>query len=94
MASVKGMKFENDMLAIVAKAKEKILTFIEDPEGRMGLQADINELYERAHVEQRNLRKSLAYFHNLSEGKDVSSFGANVKEIMDAKEESPSKSST
>ena len=87
MASVKAIKFEKDMLDLVGKAKELILTYIEDPEGRMALQGKINELYERAHVEQRNLRKSLAYFHNLSEGKDVSGFGASVGEIIDAKEE-------
>jgi len=90
MASPKAMKFEKDMLSLVAKAKEFILTYIEDPEGRMNLQGAINDIYDRAHAEQRNLRKSLAYFHNLSEGKDVSGFGASVQEIVDAKENTTS----
>jgi len=92
MASVKAMKFEKDMLALCARAKELILTHIEDPEGRMDLQGAINDIYDYAHATQRNLRKSLAYFHNLSEGKDVSSFGASVQEHLDAKEETPSES--
>jgi hypothetical protein len=90
MASIKAMKFEKDMLNLAARAKELVLTYIEDPGGRMALQEAINEIYDRAHAEQRNLRKSLAYFHNKEEGKDVSGFGASVQEIVDAKEKATS----
>lgn len=94
MASPKAMKFEKDMLNLCARAKELVLTHIEDPEGRMNLQGAINDIYDYAHAVQRNLRKSLAYFHNLSEGKDVSGFGASVQEHIDAKENPTSKSET
>ena len=83
MSSVKAMKFENDMLALSAKVKELILVHVSDVEGKMQLQGAVNDIYERAHEESRNLRKSLAYLHNVIEGKDTSGFGATVQEVND-----------
>lgn len=63
MASPKAIQFEKDLLDSVSVAKKLILIHIEDSDGRQDLQRAINNLYDRAHLEARRLRKALAYLH-------------------------------
>ena len=85
MASTKAIKFENDMLALVGKAKQLILRNIpeEESDGRQELQGAVNDLYERAHFETRQLRKALAFTHDsvrLLEDK-LREFGVDLEEL-------------
>lgn len=85
MASTKAIKFENDMLALVGKAKQLILKNVpeEESDGRQELQGSVNELYERAHFETRQLRKALAFTHDnvrLLED-ELRKYGVNLVEL-------------
>lgn len=87
MASPKAIKFENEMLDLVGKIKELILTHIpeEQSEIRQEFQRAVNQLYERAHLEQRMLRKATAFLHCKLEGKEprFRNQARMVEEIVD-----------
>jgi ABC-type cobalamin/Fe3+-siderophores transport system ATPase subunit len=61
--STKAMKFENDMLAIIAELKQHVLQHIEDSETQQAMIGGLNRLWDRAHLESRRLRKALAFLH-------------------------------